>query len=66
MSEHNLDSLDPMKFTELIKKREAAVAAASDERKEQDYPVNRLAEMLHPKRQYLEVERIIYPARGQV
>lgn len=59
MSEHNLDSLDPMKFTELIKKREAAVAAASDERKEQDYPVNRLAEMLHPKRQYLEVERII-------
>lgn len=56
---YNLDSLDAKKFAELIKKREAAIASAPSEMNTQEYPANKLAEALHPKRQYLEVAEVI-------
>ncbi len=59
MAEHNLNSLNPGAFANLVKSREAAVAAACSERKREGFAVNRLAKALHPERQYLRVAEIM-------
>ncbi|MBR3988282.1 MAG: 2Fe-2S iron-sulfur cluster binding domain-containing protein [Clostridia bacterium] len=55
MSKHNLESLNPLKFTELIKNRETKIANASAENCVADFNANVLAQKLHPQKQILRV-----------
>lgn len=55
MDKHTLNSLNPARFVELNKNRETAIASAPGDLPTADYPANRLAEKLHPKRQFLKV-----------
>lgn len=58
MAECNLNSLDPMKFTQLVPMRKAAIEAAPADALPADHSVNALARALHPKRQYLTVAEV--------
>lgn len=58
MAKHNLDSLNPLKFTELIKNREIEIAKATDECCVSDFNANFLAQMLHPQKQILKISNI--------
>ncbi len=58
MAEHNLDSLNPLKFTELIKNRETEIAMATDEACTVDFNANYLAQRLHPQKQILRISGI--------
>lgn len=58
MAEYNLDSLNPLKFTELIKNRETEIANASDDICVSDFNANNLAGSLHPKKQILKISEI--------
>ncbi|MGI5937127.1 MAG: ferredoxin--NADP reductase [Oscillospiraceae bacterium] len=60
MANYNLSTLDPMKFTTLIPTREAVIAQAPAAPLPQpdDFPVNALAQALHPCRQYLVVSAV--------
>lgn len=55
MDKPNLNSLNPIKFTELIKSREMAIASASTEPPLAENGANKLAKELHPYRQHLTV-----------
>lgn len=57
MTKHNLDSLNPLKFTEIIKNRETEIAKAEDICKA-DFAANILAKRFHPQKQFLEVSEI--------
>ena len=59
MAKHNLDSLNPGAFFDLLKNREAAISAANAELNPDGLAVNQLAKTLHPKRQYFLVSSII-------
>ena len=54
----NLNTLAPMKFTQLVPMRKDAVAAAPAKALPKDYAVNALARALHPRRQYLTVSAV--------
>ena len=58
MAKHNLDSLNPLKFTELIKNREIEIAKATDECCVSDFNANFLAQRLHPQKQILKISNI--------
>lgn len=58
MAENNLNSLNPAKFAELVKNREIAISQAGDSIPKADLAANDLADMLHPKRQYMRVSEI--------
>ena len=58
MAMHNLESLNPLKFTELIKNREVEIVKAEAGTCEAEYNANFLAQRLHPKKQILEISRI--------
>lgn len=58
MAKHNLESLNPLKFTELIKNRETEIAKASDDICVSDFNANILAASLHPEKQILKVREI--------
>lgn len=58
MANHNLESLNPLKFTELIKNREIEIAKASADGCVSDYNANILAKSLHPEKQILKVREI--------
>lgn len=58
MAKHNLESLNPLKFTELIKNRETEIAKASDDICVSDFNANILADSLHPEKQILKVREI--------
>lgn len=58
MAKHNLDSLNPLKFTELIKNRETEIEKAKDEISTVDSNANALAQRLHPQKQILTISRI--------
>ncbi len=58
MANMNLDSLDYKEFDQIFKKRKDAFANASERPLPEEYPVNRLARRLHPKRQYLKVAQV--------
>lgn len=53
-----LTSLDPKKFMTLVPEREKMIRNGSAEPLPDKYPVNALAEELHPERQYLKVSGI--------
>lgn len=59
MKDYNLNSLNPMKFLEMGKKRAIAIANASSEKPNVDKAINRMAKKLHPKEQYLLVKEVI-------
>ena len=59
MSNHNLNSLNPMKFLEMPKKRIMAIEKASDQKPHIDKFANVLANRLHPKIQHLIVDSIV-------
>lgn len=59
MAKHNLESLNPLKFTELIKNRETEIAKASADTCVSDFYANILAKSLHPEKQVLKVSEII-------
>ncbi len=59
MAKHNLESLNPLKFTELIKNRETEIAKAKAEIPEVDSNANFLAQSLHPMKQTLKITEII-------
>lgn len=59
MAKHNLESLNPLKFTELIKNRETEIAKASAEICTSDFNANILAKSLHPEKQILKISEII-------
>jgi len=58
MANYNLDSLDLMKFTQLVPMRQAAIESASSAPLAKDYGANALARALHPARQYLTVAEV--------
>ena len=59
MDKHNLNTLNPVKFTELIKNREMAIASATTDAPIYENAANRLAKELHPQKQYLTVCDIV-------
>ena len=59
MRDYNLNSLNPMKFLEMGKKRAIAIANASSEKPNVDKAINQMAKKLHPKEQYLLVKEVI-------
>ncbi len=58
MAKHNLESLNPLKFTELIKNREIEIAKASVDTCVSDFNANILAQKLHPEKQILKISEI--------
>lgn len=52
------EDLSATRFTELSEERQAAVDAAPDTPLPKIYPVNALAQQMHPVRQYLKIEKI--------
>jgi len=58
MAKHNLESLNPLKFTELTKNREVEIAKATDEVCVADFNANLLAARLHPQKQILRISQI--------
>ena len=58
MAKHNLDSLNPLKFTEIIKNRETEIAKATGEVCVADFNANVLAKSLHPEKQILKVRKV--------
>lgn len=59
MDKHNLNSLNPAKFTELIKNREIAIASAPFKMPDATGHANDLYKRLHPNKQYLRVHSVI-------
>ncbi len=59
MGKHNLDSLSPGRFSELIPNRERKIAESCDILDINERPANRLARSLHPKEQQLIVSEVI-------
>ncbi len=55
----NLNSLDPMRFIELSKKREMAISSASERMPASERPSNILAKELHPKEQRMVISKVI-------
>lgn len=58
MKMHNLDSLNPLKFTELIKNRETEIAKVTEDTCVADFNANLLAQSLHPQKQILRISHI--------
>lgn len=58
MNNHNLDSLNPARFADLIASRERCVSASSDKISKEIFNPNSLAELMHPKVQHLKVSEI--------
>ena len=59
MWEHNLNSLNPGEFANLLKYREDKIAAAAGKGKREERQINKLSKSLHPKRQELRVAEVI-------
>ena len=59
MDKHNLNSLNPARFTELIKNREIAIASAPFKMPAATGQANDLYKRLHPNKQYLRVHSVI-------
>lgn len=62
MSEHNqdrLEALDLQRFTEMLPKRRAVIEQAPATPLKKDYAVNQLAQVLHPKKQFLVVDKVV-------
>ena len=62
MWEHNLNSLNPGEFANLLKYREDKIAAAAGKGKREERQINKLSKSLHPKRQELRVAEVIEQA----
>ena len=58
MEKHNLNSLNPAKFADLIKNREIEIALASSKEPKLDFNANRIAKAFHPAKQHLIVSDI--------
>lgn len=58
MQDHNLDSLNPMKFLKMSQNREMAINNASAEKPLWNHAANQMAKVLHPKEQKLHVVKV--------
>lgn len=56
---YNIDTLDPLRFMARMEERQKKIAEAPAKEITSDYGVNRLAEALHPQKQFVRIQEVI-------
>ena len=56
---YNIDTLDPLRFMARMEERQKRIAEAPAKEITSDYEVNKLADALHPQKQFVRIQEVI-------
>ena len=56
---YNINQLDPLRFMARMEERQKRIAAAPAKEIVSDYEVNKLADALHPQKQFVRIQEVI-------
>lgn len=57
--QYNIDALDPLRFMARMEERQKKIAEAPATKLSSDHAVNRLADALHPQKQFVRIQKVI-------